>query len=125
MTIRILNTSYSLSNLPHLHRAYVTGGCIFFTMAVFLHHITEKAMVEGEAKNGDAKEEAADVEMAENTDIKKEPVKTENNESGDSSEQNSEGNFESISNYTLKSGIAMLMGMIVLVGIFVKMKRSG
>ena len=82
-------------------------------------------MVEGEAKNGDAKEEAADVEMAENTDIKKEPVKTENNESGDSSEQNSEGKFESISNCTLKSGIVVLMGMIVLVGIFVKMKRSG
>merc|ERR1712218_339215 len=49
----------------------------------------EKTVVEGEAKNGDAKEEAADVEMAE-TDIKKEPLKTENNENGDSSEQNSE-----------------------------------
>ena len=92
---------------------------------LFFCHIAEKTVVEGEAKNGDTKEEAADVEMEENTEIKKEPVKNENDENGDSLEQNSEGKFESVSKCTLKSGIVVLMGMIVLVGVFVKIKRTG
>ena len=33
-TKRILNTSYALSKWPHLHRAYVISGCIFFLLAV-------------------------------------------------------------------------------------------
>ena len=30
MTVSIFNTSYALSKGPHLHRACVIGGCIFF-----------------------------------------------------------------------------------------------
>ena len=30
----IFNTSYALSKVPHLHRAYVISGCIFFWLAV-------------------------------------------------------------------------------------------
>ena len=33
-TKRIFNTSYGQSNKPHLHRAYVIGGGIFFWLAV-------------------------------------------------------------------------------------------
>ena len=32
---RIFNTSYALSKRPHLHRAYVIGGCILIWLAVF------------------------------------------------------------------------------------------
>ena len=35
-TERIFNTSYALSKLPHLHRAYVIGGCISFWLAVIM-----------------------------------------------------------------------------------------
>ena len=35
-TSRISNTSYALSKWPHFHRAYVLGGCIFFSAAVDL-----------------------------------------------------------------------------------------
>ena len=35
-TSRIFITSYALSKRPHLHRAYVKGGCIFFATAVLL-----------------------------------------------------------------------------------------
>ena len=33
----IFNTSYALSKRPHLHRAYVISGCIFFWLAVSKH----------------------------------------------------------------------------------------
>ena len=33
-TSRIFYTNYSQSKWPHLYRAYVVGGCIFFAMAV-------------------------------------------------------------------------------------------
>ena len=33
----IFNTSYALSNVPHLHRVYVIGRCVFFWLAVSHH----------------------------------------------------------------------------------------
>ena len=34
-TKRVFNVSYTLSKRPHLHRAYVISGCIFFWLAVY------------------------------------------------------------------------------------------
>ena len=41
---KIFNVSYTLSKRPHLHSAYVIGGCIFFWLAVHTSIKRVKAM---------------------------------------------------------------------------------